>query len=68
MLVQPAAGKDNEPMLIPNPDYANWLARDQIVISYILNALSPEIMTHVLRFEHTTPAWKEIESMFASVS
>jgi hypothetical protein len=67
MLTQDTVEKDKKPTTVPNPDYATWLSRDQIVRSYILNGLSPEIMTHVLRFEHTAPVWKAIESMFASV-
>jgi hypothetical protein len=67
-LSQAHADKEKEPEDVPNPAYATWLARDQIVLSYILNGLSPEIMTHVLRFEHTNPTWKAIEAMFASVS
>jgi hypothetical protein len=71
MLVVAPADKEKESAestMVPNPAYATWLARDQTVMSYILNGLSPEIMTHVLRLEHTAAVWKEIESMFASVS
>jgi hypothetical protein len=67
-LVKAAADKDKEPTAVPNPDYATWLAQDQIVLQYIFQSLSPEIMTHVLRLEHSTAVWKAIDSMFASVS
>jgi hypothetical protein len=60
--------KDKEPTVVPNPDYATWLAQDQIVLQYIFQSLSPEIMTHVFRLEHSTAVWKVIDSMFASVS
>jgi hypothetical protein len=68
LLPQASADKEKEPSFVPNPEYATWLVRDQIVLSYLLNGLSPEIMTHVLRHEHTAAVWKAIESMFASVS
>jgi hypothetical protein len=39
-------------MMGPNPDYASWLSRGQIVLSYLLQSLSCEIMPHVHRIEH----------------
>jgi hypothetical protein len=33
--------ESTESTMVPNPAYATWLARDQIVLSYILNGLSP---------------------------
>jgi hypothetical protein len=34
-LTQPPADKEKEPTLVSNPEYATWLARDQIVLSYL---------------------------------
>ena len=50
----------------PNPAYAAWLARDQIVLSYLVNSISPEILQHILRLEHAAPVWSAVEKMFAS--
>ena len=49
-----------------NPDYAAWLARDQQVLSYLLNSFSPEILQHVLRLEHAASVWSAVEKRFAS--
>jgi hypothetical protein len=60
--------KEKEPTETPNPAYAIWLARDQLVLSYLLNSLSKEILMHVLRIEHVAGIWAAVEEMFASQS
>jgi hypothetical protein len=52
----------------PNPAYATWLGRDQLVLAYLLNSFSPEILQHVLRLEHAADVWAAVEAMFASQS
>ena len=52
----------------PNPAYTSWLARYQIMLSYLLNSFSPEIVQHLLRIEHTADVWEAVETMFASES
>jgi hypothetical protein len=44
--------KDKDPIMVLNPEYVTWLARDQKVLSYLVNSLSKEILMHVLRLEH----------------
>jgi hypothetical protein len=34
-----------------NPEYADWLSRDQLVLSYLLQSLSLEVLPHVHRIE-----------------
>jgi hypothetical protein len=50
----------------PNPAYAFWLSRDQIILSYLLQSLSREILPHVHRTEHIAGVWQAIEEMFAT--
>jgi hypothetical protein len=52
----------------PNPAYAAWLGRDQLVLAYLLNSFSSEILQHVLRLEHAADVWAAVEAMFASQS
>ncbi|KAK1615321.1 hypothetical protein QYE76_020838 [Lolium multiflorum] len=67
MAVAPAdSNKDKTPKMVPNPEYGSWLSRDQTVLSYLLKSLSKEILTHVLRIEHTIGVWCAVEEMFAS--
>ena len=51
-----------------NPEYEAWFLRDQQVLSYLVNSLSKEILTHVIRYEHAAQVWKAVEDMFASQS
>jgi hypothetical protein len=60
--------KDKDPIMVLNPEYVTWLARDQKVLSYLVNSLSKEILMHVLRLEHVADVWKAVEEMFASQS
>src|SRR3954471_24283907 len=34
--------------IIPNPAYTVWLSRDQTVLGFLVNSLSPEIIPHVV--------------------
>jgi hypothetical protein len=56
-------GKEVE---VLNPEYEDWEATDQQVLSYLLSSLSKEILTQVSSGTTTVEAWKEIQGMFAS--
>ncbi|KAK1630086.1 hypothetical protein QYE76_004401 [Lolium multiflorum] len=69
--IEVAADKDSvdkAPKMEPNPAYDNWIAQDQIVLSYLLQSLSHEVLPHVHRIEHAAGVWKALEEMFASQS
>jgi hypothetical protein len=51
-----------------NPDYAAWLSRDQIVLSYLFQSLSREILPHVHRLESSAGVWRAIDEMIAAQS
>ena len=61
------AAKDKQKE-IPNPAYDTWICRDQIVLGYLLQSLSNEVLPHVHRIEHAAGVWQVIEEMFASQS
>ena len=54
MLTIEPADKATEKTLktAPNPEYDDWISRDQIVLSYLLQSLSGEVLSHVHRIEH----------------
>jgi hypothetical protein len=60
-----ANGKD---ISITNPAYATWMARDQAVVSYLLQSLSPELLPHVFGLETTEAVWNAITRMFSTAS
>jgi hypothetical protein len=51
---------------VENPAYVASLARDQLVLRFLLNTLSPEILSHLLDVSSTAEAWLGINSMFRS--
>jgi hypothetical protein len=61
-------GADQAPKMVPNPAYDNWIAQDQIVLSYLLQSLSHEVLPHVHRIEHAAGVWQALEEMFVSQS
>ncbi|KAK1692554.1 hypothetical protein QYE76_009251 [Lolium multiflorum] len=52
----------------PNPAYAAWLSRDQLVLAYPLQSLSREVLPHVHRIDNAAGVWHDIEEMFAAQS
>jgi hypothetical protein len=54
--------------IIPNPGYSAWIARDQAVLSYLINSLSPDILAHVVGLETTMDVWSVITKMFSTQS
>ncbi|KAK1699417.1 hypothetical protein QYE76_016176 [Lolium multiflorum] len=62
------AEKDGKATLAPNPAYDTWLTRDQQVLSYLLGALSPEILALAVGMEHAAEVWELVNSMYTSRS
>lgn len=53
----------------PNPDYEGWFAKDQTVLSFLLNSLSKEVLGQVpTTVQSAKDAWAAIEAMYASSS
>ena len=63
-----ALDADKNPIRKENPDYVAWIARDQQVLRFLLNSLTPEILSHVLGAESTACAWAAINGMFQTAS
>ncbi|XP_071678218.1 uncharacterized protein [Lolium perenne] len=53
---------------VPNPAYDTWIARDQQVLRFLLNSLSPNILSHVLSAESSAEAWSMIDGMFKTAA
>jgi hypothetical protein len=48
---------------MPNPNYATWVARDQIVQGWLNNSISPGILAYILDAETTAETWAIISAM-----
>jgi hypothetical protein len=49
-------------MVVENPAYSNWIARDQQVLRWLLNALSPDVLVHVIGLETSSRVWAALNS------
>lgn len=49
---------------VPNPAYSAWLIRDQTVLRWIVNSLSPEILAHVVDIDSSAAVWTVLTKMF----
>jgi hypothetical protein len=53
-------------LMTPNPEFEDWEAMDQQVLSYLLGSLSKEILIHVSTCDTAAPAWAAIQGIFVS--
>ncbi|KAK1670537.1 hypothetical protein QYE76_058696 [Lolium multiflorum] len=63
-------GEDGEKkkIQVPNPAYDVWIMRDQQVVSYIVNYLSKDILSHVYGLVHAADVCRAIHELFSSQS
>jgi hypothetical protein len=60
--------ENKKKMVIPNPAYGTWLARDQTVVSYLTRSINQDIMAQIIRLEHAAKVWATVEDLFSSQS
>jgi hypothetical protein len=53
---------NNKPITIINPDYEAWISRDQQVLRWLLNALSPDVLAHVVGLDSSAAAWAALNT------
>jgi hypothetical protein len=53
---------------VPNPAYTAWVSWDQMVVSFLVNSLTPEILAHVLDLDTSAEIWRVITSMCTAQS
>ncbi|XP_071681801.1 uncharacterized protein [Lolium perenne] len=68
LTVQPTdkSTTDQRAKSVSNPNYDTCIARDQVVLGYLLQSISPEVLPHVHRIETEAGVWQMVEEMFAS--
>ncbi|CAN6248679.1 unnamed protein product [Urochloa humidicola] len=50
----------------PNPEHAEWVVKDQNLLSYLLSTLSREALMAVFTCTTAAQAWKTLEGIYAS--
>jgi hypothetical protein len=63
-----AEDADKNKIHVPNPAYNMWISRDQQVVSYIVNSISEDILSHVYGMVHAAEVWSAIHELFSSQS
>ncbi|KAK1613964.1 hypothetical protein QYE76_019481 [Lolium multiflorum] len=53
---------------ISNPNYVSWIARDQQVLRWLLNSLSPDVLTHVIGLDTSAETWAAINTHVSTSS
>ncbi|WVZ95461.1 hypothetical protein U9M48_041224 [Paspalum notatum var. saurae] len=60
--------KEKDAQTMPNPDYDSWLAKDQQLLSYLVNSITKEVLPQVASATSASGAWKALEGMFSASS
>jgi hypothetical protein len=60
--------EDKKKIQVENPAYVAKISRDQQVLRFLLDTLSPDILSHLLGVESTAEAWISINAMFKTTS
>jgi hypothetical protein len=58
--------KGDKSITIANPEYEDWLAGDQHVLSFILASVSKKILVRVAMATTTAEVWENLEEQFTS--
>ncbi|EXB75374.1 hypothetical protein L484_012748 [Morus notabilis] len=49
----------------PNPEYAQWMREDQLLLSWLLSSLTTPILRGVARYKTSSAVWKALELLFS---
>jgi hypothetical protein len=60
--------KDGKTTSVPNRAYDTWLTWDQLVLTYLLEAISPEILAQCVILEHAADVWDLVNGLFISTT
>jgi hypothetical protein len=50
----------------PNPDYVRWLARDQVLLGYLLSLVTREVLMGITMTSSSGEAWSTLKGMYGS--
>jgi hypothetical protein len=54
--------------IIKNPEYSAWIYRDQQVLRWLVNALSPDVLAHVIGLETSAKVWTALNTHVSAAS
>jgi hypothetical protein len=53
---------NNKKVVTVNPDYESWISRDQQVLRWLVNALSPDVLAHVVGLDSSAAVWAALNT------
>ena len=53
---------------IENPAFTEWISKDQQVLRFILNSLSPDVLAHVTGLDTSVEVWAALMAMVSTPS
>ena len=59
---------NNSNQTIPNPDFINWFAKDQMLMTWLLSSLTEEVYSYVIGLTSSLQVWNALAHAFGSVS
>jgi hypothetical protein len=59
---------DKTKIAVNNLEYATWLAHDQLVLAFLYNSISKEILGQVVMMSTAAQVWEALEAMFSAQS
>lgn len=66
--VPPKEGTDSKEPPVVNPEYETWVAKDRLVLNYLLTNMSKELLSQVNTETSAVKAWAAIEGLVATQS
>jgi hypothetical protein len=60
--------KEGKKLRVENTEYAAWYMRDQQVLRFLLNSVSPEILAHVTGLDTAAGVWTALKELVSSQS
>ena len=54
--------------ILPNPSYEDWIRKDQMVLSWLISSLSPEVLPYVVGLNSAAVVWWALRSAFGTLS
>jgi hypothetical protein len=51
---------------VPNPAYEAWIAKDQQVVSFLVNSLFEDVLPQVFGLHHAVDVWQALHAMYST--
>ncbi|KAL6602765.1 hypothetical protein ACP70R_043126 [Stipagrostis hirtigluma subsp. patula] len=67
-VIDPNDASMTKTILVPNSEYATWLAEDQHLLSFLNSSMSWEVLAQVAHLTSSAQVWAAVQAMYSSQS